>query len=501
MVVWARTTGPVRTAFLASLLLSYIAVQGHLVNRDGIYYLETAQAILEDGIGMALRNGGWNFLPLLIATLSAATTLGPETAAHGLNALLMAGTCALAVDLVRRRAPEAAWMACLVVLAMPAYNQYRNEILREYGFWFFCMLGFWLAMRQKTSPRWRDALASQFALAVAALFRLEAVAFYPALMLWQAFSAPGGMKLKRVWMIGLLPMAGVTLAILLFGSGLIEPPHRVLYYLDAANPLGKLGLFREAAERLTTSVLNKYSREEAGYVLFFGLLSIIPMKFLVMSGILVLPLGYQFAGQPLRAVLARWQPLPWALFAYLLVLLAFVTHQFFLVGRYVSLLNLLAVPFAACGLVLLLQRFPRWRMLMIVLVLLTMTANVVSLSPRKTQIVEAGRWLGENVRDASRVGVSNSRIAYYAGWRPASAGLIERDKMAEALASRKLDMVVIESSRKQGGAEKWLEENGLKPLRRFSNKAGDAVIVAGPATAHASPEMTDRIRSKTDSTQ
>ena len=115
---WAAWLGPVRAAFLASLLLSLVALQGHLVNRDGIYYLEKAGAILEYGLtaGMAFgkvsaelkRVGEWVFLPALIAAFSKVTGLGPETAAHLLNALFLAGSCALLVDWVRRRVPEAA---------------------------------------------------------------------------------------------------------------------------------------------------------------------------------------------------------------------------------------------------------------------------------------------------------------------------------------------------------------------------------------------------------
>ncbi len=496
---WVEAVGPVRAAFIGSLLLSLVAVQGQLVNRDGIYYLERARAILEGGLSDGVRPGEWAFLPVLIAAFSAVTRVGPETAAHILNALFLAGACALLVAWVRRRSSETAWAACLVVLAMPGYNQYRHEILREYGFWFFCLLGLWLAMRWGETERWREALGCQLALGIAALFRLEAVAFFPALMLWQAFEAPAGQRLRRALGIGVLPLAGAALAILVFGTGLLTPPARVGYYLEAANPLHKLQLFGEAAGRLTESVLNKYSREEAAYVLFFGLLSIIPVKFLKMSGVFLAALAYQLAVQPPRAWLARWQPLPWAFLAYLLVLVAFVTHQFFLVGRYVSMLNLLAVPLAAGGLALLIQRFPRWKALMVALALVTMAANVVSTAPRKTHIVEAGKWLAANAGDGTRVGVENARIAYYAGWRNSLAITLDRAALAQALAEKRIGMIAIEVQRKGADVEKWLAENRLQAVQRFASKAGDAVIVAVPMEAQRSPATTGSSRANTAS--
>ncbi|MBK6630901.1 MAG: hypothetical protein IPG33_07495 [Betaproteobacteria bacterium] len=502
MAAWAQAFGPVRTAFLASLLLSFVAAQGHLVNRDGIYYLETARAFLEDGWLAGWKAGEWPFLPMLITALSFVTKVSLETTAQMLNALFLAGTCALLTGITRRRLPEAAWLACLVVLAMPAYNQYRNEILREYGFWFFSLLGFWLAMRWSDTQRWREAVLCQAALAVAALFRLEAIAFYPALMLWQAFGAPAGHRMRRALLIGSLPLAGAMLAAALFGSGWIDLPNRMAYYLEAANPLRALQIIHEAAGRMSEAVFKyKYSREEAGYILFFGLLSVIPMKFLKMTGVFVVPLAYRCAVSPGRNVLSPWQPLPWAFLAYVLVLVAFVTHQFFLVGRYVSLLNLLAVPLVASGLALLMQRFPRWKAPMLVLALLTMAANVVSLSPGKAHIVEAGRWLGANAADPSRVGVDNARIAHYAGWRTSGSVILDRTALTKALAGQRVDRVAIEVSRKDADAEKWLAENRLQVERRFANKAGDAVIVAVPAQVQPSPATSGRSRANTASTE
>lgn len=470
-----------RAAFAGSLLLSLIAVQGRLINRDGIYYLDLARSILEDGLAVGIRPGEWGFLPVLIAAFSAATGLGPEAAAHVLDAVFMAGACALLVAWVRRRSPEAAWAACLAVLAMPAFNQYRHEILREFGFWFFSLLGLWLAMRWDETQRRNDAILSQLALAAAVLFRLEAAAFYPALMLWQAFAAPAGLKLRRTLMIGALPLAGGLLGILLFAGGWLAPPARLAYYLDAANPARTVEILGEAGRRMSETVFKyKYSREEAGYVLFFGLLSIIPVKFLQMAGVLLIPLAWQFSVRPVRDWLLRWQPLPWALLAYLLVLAAFVTHQFFLVGRYVSMLHWLAVPLAAGGLALIMRRYPRWQIPIVALALVTMAANVVSTSPRKTHIVEAGRWLANNASDRRRVGVDNGRIVYYAGWRSEESVVLERPQLAQALAEGRLDMLLIEVSPRDAQAGQWLLENRLGEVRRFANRAGEAVIVAMP---------------------
>ncbi len=91
LTAWAQALGPVRAAFIGSLLLSFVAVQGHLVNRDGIYYLETARAILEGGLMAGWKAGEWAFLPTLIAALAFVTKVSPETAAHGAQCTLHGG--------------------------------------------------------------------------------------------------------------------------------------------------------------------------------------------------------------------------------------------------------------------------------------------------------------------------------------------------------------------------------------------------------------------------
>ncbi|HMM54236.1 MAG TPA: hypothetical protein PKC23_04350 [Candidatus Desulfobacillus sp.] len=462
---------------MGSLLLS-LAVHGRgdLIGRDGILYVETARAFLELGPWLPHPGFDWQFFPLLMAGLSALTGLELETAGHLLNAFLLAGACVLAVAMVRQRMPEAAWLACLVALAMPGYNGYRGDLIREHGFWCFSLLAIWLAMRWSASVRWREALACQLALGVAALFRLEAAAFYPALMLWAGLAAPAGQRLRRTFMIGCLPVTGGLLAGIVFGSGLAPLPSRISAYLDAANPLNKLRLFKEAGDRMQEHVLPyKYSREEAGYILFFGLLSMIPVKFLKMTGVFLVPLAYLFAARPLRAVLSRWQPLAWAFAAYLLVLAAFITHMLFISARYVSMLSLLAVPFVSAGFWLLLRRWPRWKSLMLALAVLTLAANVVPFSPRKTHIVEAGRWLGANVAN-QRVCLANPRIAYYAGWR-IDDNVAEESALDGMIAGNRCDWLALEAGRLES-LQAWLVARQFGEVRRFENVAGDAVVIA-----------------------
>lgn len=497
---WLDLLGPARTAFFGSLLLSFIAVQANpVLNRDGMLYMETARGFLERG--MAGSDFDWLFLPLLIAVFGQVTHLDLEWVAHGLNAVFLAGACALMVDLTRRRMREAAWAACLAVLAMPAFNGYRDYLLRENGYWFFSALAFWLAMHwEARSFRWREALACQFALVFATLFRLEAGVFFPALVAWQLFSAPAERRWERVLMIGWLPLSALTSLVVMTMIGAITLPARVVYYLDAANILGAQEGFRKAVSGLM-ALLPKYASEETGEILLVGLLAMIPLKFLKMAGVFVFPFLYGLVRRPVRDVLSLWPLLSWAFLAHVIVLAAFVTYQLFLMGRYVSILNLLAIPVFGMGLALLLARFPRWKALMLALAILTMLANVVSLSPGKAQIRSAGEWLAGNVENPSRVFVDDPRIAFYAGWRFSGRATypFDRDKLIQTLASGEFDIMVLSQSRKEPSLADWLAENHLEIRQSFANRAGDKVIVVGPAENHASPATIGRTRENTAS--
>jgi hypothetical protein len=483
----SRIATPVQAAFIASLVLSFIAVISNpVLNRDGMLYIETARDILKFGISGSTHNFDWSMmpLPLLIAGLGYVTQSHLESVIHILDALFMAGTCTLMVDLIRRRMPEAAWIACLVVLAVPAYNGYRDYLIREFGYWFFSTLALWLAVRWEDNAfRWREAIACQIALACAVFFRLEAIVFFPAFLGWQLASAPARQKTSRVLKIVALPMAAVLLFLAFYATGLVKLPARAFYFLDAANIIGNSKISAQATKLIASGVLSNFSKEEAGYILFFGLLSLIPIKLLGNFGILVVPFIHSCLTPSVRSALSKWQVAGWMFAAHLSVLVAFVTYHSFLSGRYVSMLNLLAVPVIAVGFGKLMERFPQWKLVFLAFTFITVVANVVSLSPRKEQIKTAGAWLSANVTNSSRVFVDDQRITFYAGWgyRHERGVAFDAAKLTQSLANNEFDMLVLSVPHKDSAISNWTEANHLQVVQRFANNAGDAVIVITPA--------------------
>jgi hypothetical protein len=470
---------PVSTTFVVSLLLSAVAIQGATLNRDGMLYVDTARIFLAQGWQAAFENFSWPFLPLLMALISQPTGLDLEAAGHLLNSLFMAGTCALLVACGRRLFPEAAWQIALVVLAVPGINEYRAELLREYGGWFFCLLAFWLALRWSEAPRWSQALLIQAALLVAALFRPEALALLVALLLWQAGSAPRHSG-RRLLMLGGLPLLGLMLLGTLYASGTLLPelPERLAFDLNRL----QFAAFDARAAALATALFD-YARDQAPTILFFGSLALVPLKFVTKMGIFLVPLLYAFAGQSIRTVLDRSALFAWAFLIQVLILCLFALDLQFLSGRYVAPLLLFAAPLTGFGLLHLMSRW-RYATLPVILIAVTlMLANVITLSPDKQFHVAAGHWLAQQTLAPERVYVDDPRIAHYAGWGFAArrALRLERQALAEHLAAQRFDLVVLTTKSSDTELAPWLAANGLREIQRFSNRAGEAAIVASIA--------------------
>lgn len=469
---------PVSTAFVGSLLLTVIAHQGKVINLDGILYVHTALEFQENGFTAARKIFNWPFLSILMALVAKITGLGPEHAGYLLNALFMAGACALLVSCVARTRPEIAWTTCLAVLAIPGLNEYRHEMLREYGCWFFVMLGIWFALRWAENPRWTTAIAVQASIGTAALFRPEALVFFATLFLWQAWQAPRAERLKRLLMMGALPVLGSIVLLGLYFGGGISSGSRL------AGDLHRFGLvsFDSKAQALAAA-LNDFGKANAGTILFVGSLAVVPLKLISKLDLLLLPLVFIVSSGQFRPTLARFPLFAWGIAAYLIVLSVFVIDMQFLQGRYVGLVLLLAAPFVGFGLWQMIQHYPRWRLLILLLAGLTMIANLKAFGPSSRYYVEAGAWLSSNVKDTSRVYNESARMLHYAGWyKTKIVDKKNRNSIGKVLAEKKYDYFVLEASPNDPPIQPWLDNNGLKVLKRFDRSSGrGAVVVAVPA--------------------
>lgn len=496
-------SSPVAFAFAASALLSILAIATGNLNRDGMLYVETARAFMNGGLSAAVSVFGWPFLSVLMGTLAKLTGLPPEWCGNLLNILFMSGACALLVAIVRRSDPQLAWLAAVVVLTLPGLNDYRNELIREYGCWFFMLLAFWLALDWPEKPKWSRCFAIQISLLLAALFRPETLVFYPCIVLWQHFRTPAERRWRATVMLGSLPALGLLGLLLAHFSGALGESSRLAYEINRFNFFAE---FDQTATEMSQA-FNRYAREDAEsahVILFFGSLAVIPWKFVGKLGIFLIPFLLFLAGPGRRERLRRHDLLLWALAGYLLILSVFVLQQQFVSGRYIGLLLIFTTPFMAYGLHDLLKRFPRSKLPLFALCAAIALANVISLKPGKMHFAQAGQWLASEYVDGPRVYLESARTAHYAGWKFSSRPKpVHRNRLLDRIRNGDYDLVVLEVSRKETDIAGWIAAAGLQEIRRFADRNGDAVLICRPADQPrpATESSTASSRAKTTSTE
>lgn len=466
---------PVWLAFFGSLLLSLIAVMGTAtVGRDAALYIDVAQQVTEQGPDVAWAAFDWPWFSLLLAATHSILRLPLELSAYLWCGLFFAGTSALMVDCVRQRSPDITRWACLVMLAMPAVNAFRNDIIRECGFWFFCTLALWLALRWHARGGWLRAAFIHMAIVAAALFRLEALLLIPALALWQLPGLWSSSRRLSFFQFSLLPVLGLLVVSV---TGVLLSA-RVVLYLDMIEPHGVFASFQMLCDQFANSLINKYSQDEAGRIIFFGILATMTITFVKLMGPFAVPFILRRNWGVLGIYWRDYRPFAWAALLYLVVLVLFFIKQQFMNARYMSFLNLLFVPVLAMGLAAFAREFPRLGKGLVVLALLVMLSNVISTGAGKTHYIEAGRWMSAHVESDAPTYFTDGRISYYAGRGYVMPVLTQEEAISPAHAGD-YRYFVIEAKGDEPWLNEWLAAHKLRILEHFANRKGATVVVIG----------------------
>lgn len=470
---------PVRVTFFFSLLLSFVAVLGVVtLGKDATFYLDIARQASEDGLLVAQQKFHWPAFIILLAVTHLYLGVSLEIAAYLWCALFIAGTCVLLVDIVRGVLPRATWWCVLVVLAMPAFNDFRADILREFGFWFFSVLTLWLALRWQRLGGGALALGAAFSVFAAAAFRLEAVLLFPALVLWQLPALlDRGQRSKAIQFYSLL-----TLLVLLGICGVLTlvvvldfPVSRITYFVGLISPWHLVETFSELSDQFAEEILRKYSWDDAGLILLCGFLATILIKFVGLLGPFSVALLSKDVWRQVPVLLRCFSLSSWAALLYLMVLLMFFVQLQFINSRYLSFLNLLLVPLVAGAMLAFSERWPRASRWLIGLAVLVAISNVISFGAKKTHYVEAGHWVAQNIDAQANVYYVDGRIAYYAG-----RGYPIPERLNQVVdAPQKYQYLVLEADGDESWLLEWLDKYQLKILERFSNRKKDTVLIIG----------------------
>ncbi len=474
-----RSHYPVICSLLASFLLSMIAIYFNpILARDSAFYVDIASVFASEGFANPTGRFDWPWLAMMIALTHKITGFTLITSGHILMAVLMAGTCALLTRATQLLTPAAAWWGCLASLSLPAFNTYRDSILREPGFWMFSALsllavGLWA---RQPGKNWRYLIVAALSIMAAMLFRLEAVFLFGALTLVLMHRYISGFtRRKIVWLLGACAFFLLVAAVLYFMALDAIQSGRVDYYLQLLNPGTVVASLEASANVLSESILKDYSHDDAELILVFGFFGVILFTGIKLLGPFVISLaltGRTLIKRPADAVSL------FALYAialYLLVLLIFFIQQGFMLDRYTALIHVLALPLIALSAWRFTQRFPISGRILAAIAILVALSNVVSLSDKRTHYFPAGEWIERNIPADSSTYYADGRISFYAG-RSYQMPTMDEEEALDAQFER-YDYFVLESAHDSALLESRIQAGELRILANFSNDGRRHIVI------------------------
>lgn len=461
---------PLVVTLLASMALSLIAIYfAPLMNRDGMLYIRVAHVFDQSGLRGALALFDWPFYSIFLSILHKVLPLPLVTLAYGLTIIFSALTTWLLVLLLHREAPDRSiWWAVLIALACPALNPYRTSVLRDWPAWCFTLLAVWCYLRFGERRRWGWAVTFTLAVALAAAFRLEMVILVVPLGLVMLFNPSLSLADKARFMA--LPGVSVLALFAALLSDVGGMGHRAWEYLNTIDPLSIYHTLQGASQRVATAVLNEFSRDHAMLVLVAGMLSLIPAKVIQGLGVLWIPRCFQWwKGVRIRGPNRRVYL--WLIFAWLVMVSAFLLQAYFLSVRYIVPMMLFMMP----GLYLAMLHIKRsfwWRLMLFAVIVQGISGAIATRGHEKLYLIDAGHWLEAHVPFGALYS-NDGRVAFYAGrpyFRPEDPNIVP-------LNQTQAPWLALSTSR---GAEHSLVQSlagDYRLVHRFVSDGGDKEVL------------------------
>jgi len=410
------------TALISLLLSVFVIYSDDLINRDGILYIETAEAFLQGGLTSALDVYNWPFFSIFIAYTHQLTSFSFELSAYIINTLFFVFLTDTLVLLSHKTLPnkQQLLIAALVILCFSTINEYRSYIIRDIGYWYFCCLILYRFIQFIEIPTLRNATIWQLVAVMATLFRIEAIVIVLLLPLYLTFNFPirsaaqSILKLNYIFILSLV--IGSFYIIGFTDSGItFNKLGDLLAYIDINSLLES---FNKKSEIIEHQVLNKFSASYSAFILSSGL---IVMLFYKLTK--ALTLGY------LALYLFSWwkqkqiQLSPYTgliiyfLLLNILILTAFMFKELFISKRYaiIAILSMLLLMLPRLTLLINKSWSKRNKGIIVIigLVLLVNFIDGIHKSNSKHYVKNTAIWASKNLPANSEILTDDEFINYY----------------------------------------------------------------------------------------
>ena len=263
---------------IVSVVLSVwsIAIDS-VLNNDGIVYVRAAELLSSGDWQAAFTVYKWPFYPWLMMWVGDMVGIPYETVGHALNTFFFTLVVVFFVSVVRAfggRSRSITWIAMLIALIHPVFNEYRAFLIRDPGYLAAYLLAVCYLAKYCWQPCIRYRLVVIGCLVAAALFRVEGLVFLASTPILFSLSRPGAARYPYHWpallvSVLLIFLMAAVLGCSLFGStcksgplSVIDDPIGIVaagWNQIATAVVPKLGILRE--------FLGPYSADKQ-YVLF-----------------------------------------------------------------------------------------------------------------------------------------------------------------------------------------------------------------------------------------
>ena len=410
---------------LASLFLSVFAYYStDIINNDGILYMGMAEAYFQGGLSGMMKYSGfnWPFFPILVSYIHQLTLLPMETSAYILNALLFV----LLLDtliLISRKfqlTSQQLAIAALLFICFQSFNEYRDYIIRDFGYWAFCSLALYRFILFLEKPSITNATLWQLVAVMAVLFRVEGIVILLGLPLYlfiyhsPKVAVKQSVKLNYLFILAVLAVTVLTIEM----SGISAAFSKIVTVTNYINPDIFLDTFREKAAIIETQVLNQYSASYSAFILSSGLIFMLCYKVIkaISFGYLGLFLFSRWQKNKIQAVPYRSLIIYFAALN-IVILLAFLFHEYFMSRRYamVTLISLLLLMLPRLTDLISQAWTSRNKGLLAVICIILLIGLVdgIHQSRSKAYIKETAIWASQNLPENSTVITDDRIIQYY----------------------------------------------------------------------------------------
>jgi len=482
-------------AAIISLITLFIAVNTHNpINKDGILYLQTAEAFIDSGWQGAIKHYNWPFYSILIAWLSQLSHLSFENSTYVLNAVFLVIIVISFIALIEESGGSrfVQFIGALIILSHPQLHHYQQYIVRGFGYWAFSLLALLHFVRFYKYLKWRYALSWGIFISIAILFRPEGLViccFGPLVFLLRSETT--------LW-----NKFGNTLKA--YSFNMIAISIIIVWWLNIPNrdiaQLGRLSEFwnqlqnglillsaniNEKAAIISQTVLHDYSKKWDLTMVISGLCGIYLYKLVeTLWPVHTLLFGHAFWKRLMPAVKGIKKVIIYFTILNLIIPAIFLGQQFFVLNRFLipaSLLLLLWTPFS---LHYILQKwldkktvfknnfvFP---MLSLAFLIMFVYAFIPP-NQSKAYIVSAATWLKQNMLQQSKLYTNNSQLSYYAGKKFIKWDVSDTLTIPEWSSN---DFVALKTHKKYYEKLTYtLLTLKLKPCKMFANKEGNMIAV------------------------